>query len=87
MAQKKVIISVINDIATDQRVRRTASVFSELNYQILIVGRKLPLSLPVYDMTSLSVRRFSMPINKGPFFYALFQIRLFFFLIDRKSVV
>lgn len=87
MAQKKVIISVINDIATDQRVRRTASVFSELNYQILIVGRKLPLSLPVYDMTGLSVRRFSMPINKGPFFYALFQIRLFFFLIFKKADV
>lgn len=87
MAQKKVIISVINDIATDQRVRRTASAFSELNYQIIIVGRKLPQSLPVYEMNGLQVKRFNMPINKGPLFYALFQVRLILFLIFKKADV
>lgn len=87
MAQKKVIISVINDIATDQRVRRTASAFAELNYQIIIVGRKLPQSLPVYEMNGLRVERFNMPINKGPLFYAFFQVRLFFFLIFKKADV
>lgn len=87
MAQKKVIISVINDIATDQRVRRTASAFSELNYQIIIVGRKLPQSLPVYEMNGLRVKRFNMPINKGPLFYALFQVRLILFLILKKADV
>lgn len=87
MAQKKVIISVINDIATDQRVRRTASAFSELNYQIIIVGRKLPQSLPVYEMNGLQVKRFNMPINKGPLFYALFQVRLILFLILKKADV
>lgn len=87
MAQKKVIISVINDIATDQRVRRTASAFSELNYQIIIVGRKLPQSLPVYEMNGLRVKRFNMPINKGPLFYALFQVRLILFLIFKKADV
>ncbi|HMR46971.1 MAG TPA: glycosyltransferase [Bacteroidia bacterium] len=87
MAQKKVIISVINDIATDQRVRRTASAFSELNYQIIIVGRKLPQSLTVYEMNGLQVKRFNMPINKGPLFYALFQVRLILFLIFKKADV
>lgn len=85
MAQKKVIISVINDIATDQRVRRTASVFSELDYQVLIVGRKFPYSLPVYEMPGLSVKRFRLLINTGPLFYALFQIRLFLFLFFKKT--
>ena len=35
---KRVIISVINDLATDQRVKRTALTFAEMGYNVNILN-------------------------------------------------
>ncbi len=80
---KKIIISVTNDIVTDQRVLRAANTLSNAGHEILIVGRKKRDSLSGSHIP-FKHKRFRLLFEKGPFFYFSFNIRLFFFLIFRK---
>lgn len=76
---RKIIISVTNDISTDQRIARIASTLQNSGYLVTIVGRLLPGSMPIER--PYSILRFRLPVNKGPLFYALYNLRLFLFLI------
>ena len=76
---KKVIISVINDLVTDQRVHRTALTIQEMGYLVTVVGRKLPSSSEI-PLRIYQTHRFKLWFHKGPLFYLLYNIRLFFFL-------
>ena len=80
---KRVIISVTNDLITDQRVHRVCTTLSNLNYDILLVGRKLKDSLPLNR--KYKTKRFYLVFNKGFLFYAEFNIRLFFWLLFKKK--
>lgn len=80
LLQKRVIISVINDIATDQRVKRSAVTLQELGYEVIIVGRQLKNSLPV-NYPGITIKRFRFLFNTGFVFYAIYNIRLFFYLL------
>jgi glycosyltransferase involved in cell wall biosynthesis len=83
---KNIIITVINDLVTDQRVHRMAGTMVRLGYQVQLVGRKLPGSLPV-DTHIFRIKRFRMLFRKGPLFYAFYNMRLFFFLLFRRRPV
>jgi len=76
---KKIIISVINDLVTDQRVSRTANTFHRLGWKVVLVGRKMEKSAEM-DKRPYKVVRFELPVEKGPLFYIFYNIRLFFFL-------
>lgn len=82
---KTITISVINDLATDQRVGRMAETLSGEGFEIQLIGRRLPGSLP--PPAGFRVRRFRMLFRRGPFFYVFFNIRLFFYLLFRSKVV
>jgi glycosyltransferase involved in cell wall biosynthesis len=82
---KKVIVSVINDLSTDQRVRKSCEVLVEMGAEVVLVGRRLPASLPL-DRPYRTVR-FKLPVNKGFLFYTLFNLRLFWFLLWEKADV
>lgn len=82
MNKKSVVISVSNDLVTDQRVARTIDVLEGLNYEITLVGRKLPQSLNL--ARPYTIRRFKLWFESGFLFYANFNIRLFFFLLFKK---
>lgn len=84
MLKKRVIISVINDLVTDQRVLRTATVLKEQGYEVLLVGRKLKNSLPT-DTIPYNVHRFNMLFKSGIAFYFFFNLRLLFYLLFKKS--
>lgn len=84
MQQKKVIVSVINDLATDQRVARTCSVLKELNYEVLLVGRKLKSSHDL-QKRDYECKRMTLLFEQGPAFYFFFNLRLFFVLLLRKA--
>lgn len=79
---KTIAISVINDLSTDQRVARTCSTLHELRFNVVLIGRKLPNSLQI--SRPYRIKRFIFFINKGPLFYFLFNLRLFFYLLFKK---
>ena len=80
---KKIIISVSNDIVTDQRVIRVAGTLIRNGYEVLIVGRVLPGTIEMGTFPYV-IHRFSMCFKKGPLFYFFLNLRLFFFLLFRK---
>lgn len=81
-SMKKVVVSVTNDLSTDQRVQRSISILRELGFAITFVGRKLPQSLPFEP--GYETVRFKLWFNKGFLFYANYNLRLFWYLLWRK---
>lgn len=79
MAQR-ILISVTSDLSTDQRVNRTATTLKEAGYRVLVIGRALKTSTEVSPKRYRTLR-FKLWAEKGPMFYALYNIRLFWFLL------
>jgi glycosyltransferase involved in cell wall biosynthesis len=80
---KRIVISVINDLVTDQRVHKLAHLLYEEGNEVLLIGRVLPESLPV--KRDYRVLRMKLFFSKGPLFYFTFNIRLFFILLFHKA--
>ena len=80
---KRIVISVTNDLTTDQRVEKTCEALSEIGYDVVLVGRKLKTSLPIQK--NYKTVRFRLLFNEGFLFYAEFNIRLFMFLLFTKK--
>lgn len=83
---RSVIISVVSDLVTDQRVHRTALALHSKGLKVTLVGRQMRKSLPMPSRPYETVR-FKLGFETGPLFYAFYNIRLFFFLFFRKSDV
>ncbi len=81
---KKAIVSVINDLVTDQRVNKSCLVLQELGYEVLLVGRRRKRSLPL-PSRPYSMHRMRLLFEHGPLFYACFNVRLFFVLLWRRA--
>lgn len=78
--QKKIIVSVTSDLASDNRVHKVCTTLTNMGFRVLLVGRKLPKSLPL-QTRGYSTKRFRLFFKKGPFFYAEFNCKLFCFLL------
>lgn len=85
MSNQKVILSVTNDLVTDQRVHRICCSLLKLNYEVLLVGRTQKTSLSIDR--KYQTKRFNLWFNKGFLFYANYNVRLFWFLLFSKSTL
>ncbi len=77
-------MSVINDLSTDQRVHKHCMLLTRLGYQVLLIGRAKSESVPL-DSRPYSMHRMTLPFEKGPLFYASYNMALFVQLLLRKS--
>ena len=82
----QIIISVISDLVTDQRVHRAALTLQENGYDVLLVGRELKNSMPVQPQPYQTLR-FKLRWEKGALFYASYNLKLFFFLMNNKAAI
>lgn len=81
---KTAILSVTNDLSTDQRVHRTALALQKLNYQVTLVGRKRKNSISL-SVRNYQTHRMNLLFDKGFLFYAEFNLRLFFYLLFHST--
>lgn len=71
-------------MVTDQRVARTCSVLHDLDYDVLLVGRRKRDSQPLAKR-DYECKRMKLLFEQGPQFYLFFNLRLFFVLLFRKA--
>ena len=77
---KRVYISVINDLATDQRVHRVAKLLAAEGVEVICIGRSLEDS-PEPEKVPFRIIRFRLLFNRGPLFYASYNLRLWLKLL------
>ena len=85
MNLKSIIVSVSNDLSHDQRVAKVCSSLHGEGYNVLLVGRKLSNSQPIER--DYKTHRIKLLFNKGFLFYAEFNLRLFFYLLFKRTNV
>ena len=82
--KKIALVSVINDLVTDNRVKKTCLTLQECGYDVVLIGRKLPSSLPLNNF-SFKTQRMKLVFLKGPLFYLFFNLRLFLKLLFSRA--
>lgn len=80
----KIICTVTNDLSYDQRMIRICSSLAGNGYEVILVGRKQKSSQQLTPLAFKQKRLFCF-FEKGPAFYAEFNLRLFFWLIFQKA--
>lgn len=84
MARKKrAIVSVTNDLYTDNRVNKICLFLQQQGYNVLLVGRQKKDSVDL-PSRSYATKRFKLFKEAGAGFYAAYNLRLFFFLLFKK---
>ncbi len=81
----KVIVSVSNDLTSDQRVHKSCMSLVSNGWEVLLIGRKLKSSKPLTER-EYSTKRLPLMFTKGALFYAELNIRLLFTLLFKKCV-
>lgn len=81
---ERLLFTVTNDLNYDQRMIRICSSLSKNGYEVLLVGRKFPGSIPLPQRPFRQYRLHCL-FFKGFLSYAEFNIRLFFYLLFKKT--
>jgi len=76
----RIVVTVISDLVTDQRVHKVCQTLHDNGYEILLIGAKKKGSLPL-DNRDYSARRINLLFQKKIFFFVEFNIQLFIKLL------
>ncbi|QNM84364.1 glycosyltransferase [Polaribacter pectinis] len=79
----KIIVSVSNDLSTDQRVAKVCNTLVNGGYEILLIGRKLSDSKEIHR--NYKTKRIKLLFNNSFLFYAEYNFRLFFLMLFLKK--
>ena len=80
--RKKIIVSVTNDISTDQRVHKVCQSLESMGFDVILWGRKLSYSQVLHR--SYTTKRMTLLFSSGPLFYLEYNFRLFLILLFSK---
>ncbi len=84
MVPKKITVSVISDLTTDQRVIRISSSLQQMGFSVTVIARSFSSSLPLDEYT-FEAKRIHCIFRKGILQYAEFNLKLFFSLLFTKT--
>jgi glycosyltransferase involved in cell wall biosynthesis len=80
----RAFVSVTNDLYTDNRVNKICLFLMEQGYQVTLIGRVKSDSSSLNERPYATIR-FKLLWEKGPKFYATYNLRLFFYLLFRRA--
>lgn len=83
---KRAIVSVTNDLYTDNRVNKVCLFLVKQGYTVTLVGRKRKTSVELTKRQYKTVRM-KLLFETGAKFYAAFNFRLFWYLLFHKADV
>ena len=83
MSKHRIIISVTNDLSSDQRVHKVCSTLYQNGFDVLLVGRLLTTSKEL-TARSYATKRMKLFFTKGVLFYAEYQLSLLILLLVSK---
>jgi len=81
---KKISLAVTTDLNHDQRMQRIALSLQQAGYQVSLIGRVKKTSQPL-PTTAYRKKRLRTLFERGFLFYTFFNLRLFVFLLWRRS--
>ncbi len=81
---KRISLAVTTDLNHDQRMQRIAISLQQAGYRVSLIGRTKKLSHLLLPTIYRSYRLHTF-FERGFLFYALFNIRLFFLLMSKRS--
>ncbi len=84
--KKRIVLSVTNDLFSDQRVDKIAHTLLAMGFEVKVIGRCYSNSLPL-PKKSYQMERMRLLFKKGAIFYAEYNIRLFLRLLFVKCDV
>jgi glycosyltransferase involved in cell wall biosynthesis len=84
--QPRAIVSVTNDLYTDQRVHKVCTFLHEKGYDVLLIGRKKRTSTALPER-GYKTKRMRLLFETGVLFYAFFNLRLFILLLFKRADV
>lgn len=80
---KRILFAVTNDLNSDQRMWRVCTTLQAAGYEVQLVGRQLPQSRSL-PKRAYEQYRMRLWFQKGPLFYAEFNIRLFLYALGSR---
>jgi glycosyltransferase involved in cell wall biosynthesis len=80
----KIIVSVLSDLSTDQRVHKVSQTLHDMGFDVLLVGAKRTKNLS-FKERAYKTKELHLFFKKGILFFAEWNIRLFFFLLFKKA--